>query len=535
MKYLLTVAALTVITLSPVKAQTLKEAIRLNENEQQEAADAMYKELITMEPSNGVNYYYAGENMIDAYNAEAAEVYFRDGLTKDPAQPLLQVGLAELLIQKEQLEDGKAIISKVISAAPKNALLHMEAAEALMKYKSKDLLTSIQYLEVAAKLEPKNVEVYNLLGDVYSEQNNGTLAATNYNKSLELDKNQAKPYLHKGQLYKRSTNYDGAIAEFNNALAVDPNFAPAYRELGEAFYMQRKMEKAKENYRKYLELSKNNPTARLRYSAFLFYSDNFKDAFTEWKQIQKIDSAHLGQMRLGAYLSYENGEYPAATQMINRVFSNTTEDTAKRITLDYVYYGKILSKTGNDSLGAAVVQRAFEMDTTRIELMSELGNIYLRGKKYPESATWFQRRVNAGGKVTTTDYYNLGKAYYLSKNYGASDSAFAKVIELQNTWAPGWLWRGKANVGLDPETKNGLAKPYYEHYIEMVTADSTTQSKYTKELVEANGYLAYYYLVQKDCTQSSTYWKKLQELDPANKQAKEALDLIKNNPKANCK
>lgn len=534
MKYTLTVVALSCLLAGNVKAQTLKDAIRLNENEQQDEADAMFTQLISKEPGNGMLYYYAGENMMDAANYEKADKYFSDGDAKAPGDPLLMVGHAELMIQGGELAEGKALLAKAVAAAPKNALVHMEAAEALIRYKSQDLMTAIQYLDVAQKLDPKNPEVFNLYGDAYSEQNNGTMAATNYNKSLELDKNQTKPYLHKGQLYKRSTNYDGALEEFNSALKVDPNFAPAYREIGETYYYKRKLEPAKENYKKYLDLSKNNPTARLRLAYFLYQTDNHKEGLDQWKLLT-VDSTHLGQMRLGSYLYFENGELPPAQQLIDRVFKLTEDDTARRITLDYVYYGKILSKSGNDSLGAAFVKRAYDMDTTRVELTTELGNIYQRAKKFPDAAYWFQKRIDAGGKITTTDYYNVGKAYYLAKNYSASDSAFAKVIELQGTWAPGWLWRGKANVGLDPETKNGLAKPYYEHYIEMVSADTATVGKYNKELSEANQYLAYYYLVQKDCPQSTTYWNKVLALDPSNKQAKEALELIKTNPKGTCK
>ena len=524
-----------VLMYSSVQAQTLKDAIRLNENEQQEEANAMYQQLISKEPTNGVLYYYAGENMIDADNPDEASKYFQEGIKKDGAQPLLQVGNAELLLLKGQLNEAKTVLAGAVQSAPKNALVHMEAGEALLRYKAKDLIIAQQYIEQAAKLEPKNPEVYNLLGDVYSELNNGTQAANNYNKSLELDKAQVKPYLHKGQLYKRSMNYEGAIAEFESALILDPKFAPAYRELGEAYYLQRKIEKAKENYRKYLELSKNNSSARLRYASFLFYTENYKDALAELQQIPRPDSTNLGQMRLGAYLSLENNNLPAAEQMIAKVFDLTTQDTTKRITLDYVYYGKILSKGGNDSLGAQVVQRAYEMDTTRTELLAELGNIQMRAKKYPEAATWYQKRVNSGDKITTTDYYNLGRAYYLSKEYGKADSAFTKVTTLQETWAPGWLWRGKASTGLDPDSKQGLAKPYYERYIQMITADTANITKYQRDLVEANRYLAYYYLVKKDCPQSTIYWKKVLELEPANEQAKDALELIKSNPKDNCR
>lgn len=517
-------------------AQTLKDAIRLNENEQHDAANEIYQKLIAAEPSNGTVWYYYGENLIDADQTEQAQQIFSQGLQKDPSNALLAIGNAELTILSGNLAAGKtAINSAVQSSGNKNAQVLMEAAEALIRYKQKDLQTAQQYLDQAVKLEPKNPEVYTMIGDVYSELNNGTEAANNYNRALDLDKNQVKAYLHKGQLYKRSMNYDGAIAEFNNALKIDQNFAPAYREIGEAYYLQRKIESAKENYRKYLELSKNNNSARLRYTSFLFYSENYKDALNELTQITKTDSNNLGLMRLSSYLFFENADYPKATQFINRVFEMTQPDSSKRISLDYVYYGKILGKNGNDSLGAEFIKQAYQMDTSRTELLPELGNAYMRAKKYDEAVKAFDARIQAGGKITTTDYFNLGKALYQSKQYSRADSAFAKVTELLPAWPTAYLWRGRSNTGLDPDSKQGLAKPYYEQYIQIATADTANLSKYQKDLVEANRYLAYYYLVQKDCDQSSTYWKRVLEIDPTFKQAREVLDQIKADPKSLCR
>ena len=195
-----------------INAQSLKDAIRLNENEQQEAAAEMYQQLLIKEPNNGALYYYYGENWLDAEQPEKAAEAFAKGLEKDPANPLNLIGQGEIKLSKGDLAGGKPLVEQAVKlGAGKNALVLMEAGEALMHYpKAQDLMSAQTYLDLAVKLDPKNPEVYNLQGDLYSELNNGTLAATNYNKALDLDKTQVKAVLHKGQLYKRSTNYDGA-------------------------------------------------------------------------------------------------------------------------------------------------------------------------------------------------------------------------------------------------------------------------------------------------------------------------------------
>ena len=57
MKKRILIAVLMTIGFS-VEAQTLKDAIRLNENEQHDEASSVYQALITSEPTKGDYYYY---------------------------------------------------------------------------------------------------------------------------------------------------------------------------------------------------------------------------------------------------------------------------------------------------------------------------------------------------------------------------------------------------------------------------------------------------------------------------------------------
>ena len=511
------------------QAQTLKEAIRLNENEQQEAASGLYQQLILKEPANGTNYYYYGENLIDEEKLDSAKIIFQSGKQKDPINPLNTIGLAELMLIQGDLNAAKTQINAaLLMNTNKSAIVLMEAAEAYTRYKTKDLATAQVLLDQAVKLEPKNPEIYNLMGDVYSEQNNGSLAAANYNKSLELDKNQVKALFHKGQLYRRATNYDGAMDEFQNAIKIDPNFAPAYREMGEISFKQRKFEQAKENYKKYLELSKNNNNARLRYAYFLYESTNYREASDELNLINKVDSSNLVMMRIMSYINYEAGKNDSALHTIAKVFEITNQDTSRRMARDYIYYGKMLSKSGNDSLGADYIHKAIQFDLTKPELYDDLADLYFKTKKYDLAAKAYSDKIANSTKITITDYFNLGKALYSAKDYQRADSAFIKVTELNPTWPYGYFWRGRSNGQLDLDAKNGLATPFYQMYVELAEADSANASKYKNNLIEANSYLAFGAFVKKDCKGSIAFWYKVLALDSANKQAKESIESIKN-------
>ncbi|MBK9317865.1 MAG: tetratricopeptide repeat protein [Bacteroidetes bacterium] len=528
MKHILLLSTVLAFTISS-KAQTLKDAIQLNENEQQEEAAALYQQLIIKEPANGTIYYYYGENFIDAEQPEKAIDVFKKGLEKDPANPLNLIGQAELKLMTGDVNGGKTLIDLAVkNAAGKNALVLMEAGEAFMRYKKgQDLISAQTYLETAAKMDPKNPEVYNLLGDLYSELNNGTMAATNYNKALDIDKNQVKALLHKGQLYKRSTNYDGAKIEFENTLKINPNFAPAYRELGEVYFKQRQIEKAKENYKKYLELSKNNTMARLRYAFFLHESDDNPSAQAEINIITRVDSTNLYMMRIMAYVAYEINLNDTALKTIAKVFELTETDTSRRIGRDYAYYGKALAKAGNDSLGTDYLFRAIAFDQKNGDLYDDLGKMAMKAKKYDVAAKAYQDKIANVSKVTSGDFFSWGRALYSAKMYLEADSAFSKVTELSPTWPNGYLYRGRANGQLDSSFTSLSAVPHYQKYIDLISADSANVVKFGKELIEANSYIAFAYLKQKDCDNSLIYWKNVLALDPKIQQAIDAIKIIK--------
>lgn len=508
-------------------AQTLKDALRLNDNEQYESATGVYKQLITKEPANGTAYYYWGENLLDIGDPDGAVAAFTTGLQSDPSNQINKIGLAKVELYKGNLDAAKVIIDKVIlESKSKNAILLLEAGEAYTQFKAKDLLSAQTLLETAIKIDPKNPDIYNALGDVYSELNNGTEAAKNYNKALDLEKNYTKALLHKGQLYKRSTNYEGAAVEFQNALAIDQNFAPAYRELGEVYYLQRKLEKAKENYKKYLELSKNNNSARLRYASFLFQSKNCPEGLAELKMVP-YDSTSLSIVRLTAYLNSDCGDSIVAYNAISKVFEITETDTAKRINRDFEYYGKILFKNGNDSLAGVYMWKSYYLDPTKIEMLDEMAKMFSKNKKHSEAAKVYEEKLKTG-KGTTTDYFNLGKAYYYSNDSINADSAFAKVVEMQPAYPYGYFWRGRTNLRMDPNATKGLANPYFEKFIELTANDTTAMTKVRKnELVEAYGNIALSYYNQKSYEKASEYCKKLLEIDPENQNAKKILGNIK--------
>jgi Tfp pilus assembly protein PilF len=167
-------------------AQTLKDAIKLTESEQFDLATSAFERLVSSPTATGTEYFYFGENYLLSDEKDSARIIFTKGLAADPNNVLNTIGLAKIELDNGNPDKGKKMIDDaIVKAGPKNVTPYIEAADALVHFKTKDLDKATQLLDKAVTLDPKNPDIHILYGDIYSERNNGTAAAEKYNKALD--------------------------------------------------------------------------------------------------------------------------------------------------------------------------------------------------------------------------------------------------------------------------------------------------------------------------------------------------------------
>jgi tetratricopeptide (TPR) repeat protein len=526
-------------------AQDLNSALNMTYQEQFDAADEAFKALIKSDPTNGKYWYYSGENQLASYFIDPVNIPFESiaknaierynqGITANPGEPLNYVGLGKVaLIQNDIALAGthfaKAKIflpAKKIKSTltkPEQATLYIRLAEAYVQVGSKDTGLVFDYLRKAEALDNKNPELYLVRGDYWIYTlNNGSRAAENYKRSQDYSPQSKRARVRLGQLYTRIKVYPDALSYYQEAIDIDPSFAPAYLEMGFLYAKTKQPEESKKYFKKYLDLSSSNIAAKRRYANMLIQTEDYKDAIVQIQQILETDSLTYNDLnRALAYSYYEEKQYPQAIYYIEKFFKNAQAE--KISSKDYLYYGRIQIKNGLDSLGIINLTKSFEIDTTNLDLLNEIAGSYIKSKRHQEAGDTYKLKIqrSAGG---VNDYYKMGRAYFDAKNWIEADSAFAMVNRMSVDFEPAYLFRARVYSNLDPDTEEGLAKPYYEKLVEKASADSV---KYGKDILEAYNYLGYYYLVNKQYCESLGYWDKIVILDPANQNAKDALEDLK--------
>ncbi len=515
-------------TVTIVKAQTALEGIRAIEVEQFENAKKIFSSLIASNPSDANNYFYYGRAYYGQDKIDSAKFYFEKGLTVNPNSALNLVGLGSISFDTGNDAEAKANFEKAVALTmAKDYQTLKYIGKAYAELGKKNYNEALNYLNRAKTLEPKNPEIYVNIGDVYMEQSNGSDAVKYYNEALKIDPNYVNAHVRTGKLYTRALNYQEAKTAFEKAISIDPNYPPIYREYGELELSAKKYENAVENYKKYMDLTDKSTNSQLRYARFLYVGKQYQESADLIKQIIPKDSSDYIIYRLLGYSSYEIKDYKTGLNAMNKFFAMNPR---KILGTDYSYLGKLQVKNKLDSLGMMNILKAIEMDTTTKDLYGDLADAYFSQKKYKLAAEAYEKKIE-GGKPGPVDFFYVGRAYYFGLEFVKSDSAFSKLIQQKSDFATAWLYRARNNYRIDDidGKSDGLAKPFYEKYIELTLADPKFDiKKSSKDLIESYKYLGdYYFTVASDKISSKMYWQKVLEIDPNDKQAKDVLAGLK--------
>jgi tetratricopeptide (TPR) repeat protein len=312
-------------------------------------------------------------------------------------------------------------------------------------------------------------------------------------------------------------NYTGAISLLNEAINSDPAYSPAYFEMSEVYSNIKDYSKASEFYAKYIEKSEVTYEKQKRYASILYLNKEYEKAINILQDLIRTEPDISSSIRILAYSYLRLDDIDKSKSYFQKLFSM---NGINYLSTDYENYADLLSKTGEDSLAIVYLTKIIDTDSARKDIYGKISVINFKIKNWQGVVYALTKK----GDITAQEYFDLGKAYYFMQDYFNADSTFSKLATKVPDLAIAYFWQARVKTNFDPESDSGLAKPYYEQFLQLSNEDTI---KFKKELIEAYSYLGYYYFLKEDNTNSKLYWQKVFALDPKNVQAIEALKELK--------
>jgi Tfp pilus assembly protein PilF len=558
------VAALSLVCMgSAVSAQSLDDAKKAIDAEQYQKAKGMLKNLTVTQATKDENYFYLGWVYLKEDEPDSAKIWFNKGIAVNAQSSLNYVGLGAVARLNKDNAGATSNFNQAVLYAPKkdvNPYVYIGKSYLLevggVIPSMADGQAAADVLNKALAINKNDPDVYLTLGDADRILLKGGDEYTNNDAASKLDPNNPAVYVAIGIASKYDNNFDDADANFQKAIDKDPNYGPAYREWAETDIRQAKNDpkvavdkanEAVEKYQKYLSLTDNSLQSQLHYADFLTFAGKYAELETVAKQLSTYANSNLRVYRYLGYAAYQNKDYAAGLTAMNTWMTKAAP--SRIIPQDYLYLGRLQIATGSDSLGVQSLRKAYDLDSTQADVFLEIAKSDYKQGKYQDAAQAYNMFIQKSRNVTLSDYYLEGLSYYkaFTGQYSSTavpkptpdttfiikaDSAFSYVNKhASKPYAPTYLYLARLYDFKEADRNNikGLAKPYYEQYIAVETANPPVKDADKPFVAEAYDYLGRYYeLIAKDDAKASDSYTQALVYDPTDAGA---LDYQKRHPK----
>jgi tetratricopeptide (TPR) repeat protein len=538
-KFLFTV--LSSLFLTSVVAQAQSLAVDYLRTGELQIAKQIFSNEVAQTPA--ASNYYLGEIAYSEGKLDVAKDFYNKAIAADPEYSLAYVGLGKLYLKSSNVKEAEDAFSSALKKNKKDVSVNVAIAEAY--FANGDEAKANLKIEDALKIDKKSPLPYVLQGEILESKGNPGEAAGKYDMANYFDPNYTLAYLKSSKVYE-GINSELAIEKLKKVLEINPNYSIAYRDLGKIYTTNGFYAQAIEAYLQYFKHKTYSVADITKFASDYYFTKKYDDAILLLKEGLAIEPDNFVLNRLYMYSLADSKNYAEALPVAQKFFSLEAKKTDK-ILQDYMSYGDILAK--NNQLTAAIDQynAAIAIDPSKVTVYKDIASAFSESNKYAEAAEYYDKYIT---KVDTTlletsDFYTMGRYYYYAasglkdstsesakekvKSYlKGADQAFATVSVRKPDTYLGYLWRARTNAMLDPETTEGLAKPYYEQTAAVIAAKDGGSTNNKTELTESYRYLAYYYYLKADKANSIDFCNKLLSIDPENQTAKAILgDLSK--------
>jgi tetratricopeptide (TPR) repeat protein len=547
---------------SSVSAQSLADAKKAIDAEQYQKAKSMLKNLTTTQADKDENFFYLGWVYLKQDYVDSAKATFNKGIAVNAKSALNYAGLGAAAHIEKDNSGATNDFNQAVTLAGKNSKPYLYAGLGYLLPISgsatgpngsavapADADAAIAILNKGKAVNPKDVDILVALGDAYRSQLKSNDAYSAYSSALAIDPKSTSATVAIGVLWRFADNTDDSQKQFQAALAIDPNYGPAYREWAEtdiraaqkdAATYDAKVKEGADNYKKYISLTDYSVETQMRYADFLIRA---KDYVTLQKLATDLSSskANLRVYRYLGIAAYENKDYQASLTALTKW---TKEADPKRlIPNDFLYLGRAEIALKQDSTGIKDLRKALSLDTSAVDVYGEIASSLYQLGKFQEAGEAYQKYTDRSRQAKLSDHYKEGLSFYFAytdqtdkaeKNKSIkpdttllikADSAFVYVARKTATtkpYAEATLYQAYVNDLREPDRNNikGLAKPFYEQYIQLVTTGGTPPTdRVKKSLANAYVYLGTYAQYKdKDDAKALDFYNKAKEMDPTNAQ-----------------
>jgi len=435
-------------------------------------------------------------------------------------------------ILKSNAPDSEKQIKSIYKKNKKNADVVVGIGRAY--YEAKDTANARIYGEYGAKMNYG--PAYILLGDITALSDDGGGAARYYDQAIYFDPKNPDAYYKYASVY-RKVSPTGAAAKLEELRAQRPDL-PVDALKGRILYMANEFEDAIAAFEK-ADRSKMEERDLRSFAMAYYLTGKHQPSLQVAEFALQKSPRDAGFNRLAFFTNTDLKNYDQALVYADRLFNKS--DSAKFTYFDYSYYGNALNgaKKHDEAIAAykKALEQEFDSNDKRAGVVKQLADAYKGIDDYDNALKYYDQYLKEVSHASLTDYADMGRLYVQYADKLEGDAKTEKLKKADEIYADlavknadaleySLFWRGRVGTMMDPEATQGMAQPFYEQLVEIISAKAEKDKSDIARLKEGGNFLMVYYLkIKDDVAKSKEFAQKVIEVDPENETAKQILAL----------
>lgn len=279
--------------------------------------------------------------------------------------------------------------------------------------------------------------------------------------SCKRDKRDAELFFIQGNTAYKKGDFEKSVKYFTESIEKEPSFPDVYNNRGLAYMKIDKLDEAKKDFQKAIELDDAFIMAKYNLAETDFYLNNINESLENLGKIKsKLQDSAYYQVLLGSVYAAKNS-FSEATTALNKAISLDSKDSKAYTNLGFVQY-----QERNYEAAKVNFNKALQLNPKQDFALNNLSLIEAMNENYTQAEALARKAIEINNQ---SFIYENNLSYYLiqQKKLGEAKSLLEKLE--RNHGENAWVLRnlGVYNLAIGDNAK---AKEY------LLEADKTDPS-----------------------------------------------------------
>lgn len=320
----------------------------------------------------------SGKKHLEKKDYQRALLDFKNAARVAPKDPDIFYQLGVAYLGAGDVRSALGCFNKALQLNPKHVPSQVKMAELLASTFDREVLAKAEeQAEAVLTADPENVDALTALALAQWKLGKVQDAEQHLRDAFTKRPNDLNASIGLAKMRLAQKDFKGAEEVLTKAASDSPT-AENLSALGEFYALAGKRPEAEVQFRRALEIDKNNPTALIDLAAVQVGANRMQEADETYKRLAALPDKRYRPAH--ALFLYQNGKTAAATAEFEKLYKQDSEDRGARSRLVAVYLAG-----GKKAQAEAVLAKALKKNSKDVDALLQRAKIYITSREYDKA------------------------------------------------------------------------------------------------------------------------------------------------------